>query len=57
MCKTLTIQRIGLLKKQASYLAQLHEDIDDAQEVGGRQGCTCVATSHVVFIQRTLPLA
>ena len=42
---------------KASYLTQLHEDIDDAQEVGGRQGCTCVTTGHVVFIQRALPLA
>ena len=39
------------------YLAQLHEDIDDAQEIGGGKSGAGVAAGHVVFVQRSLPLA
>lgn len=40
-----------------SYLAQLHKDIDDAQEVGGGKRGTGITAGHVVLIQRALTFA
>ena len=39
------------------YLAQLHKDVNDPQEVGGGKGSTGVTAGHVVFIQSALTLA
>ena len=38
------------------YLAQLHEHIDDAQEIGRGQSGAGVTACHVVLIQCTLAL-
>lgn len=37
-------------------LAQLHEDVDDAQEVAGGEGGGGVGGGHVVLVQRALAL-
>ena len=39
------------------HLAQLHEDVDDAQEVGRGQSGAGVTAGHVVLIEAPLSLA
>ena len=39
------------------YLAQLHKDVDDPQEVGRSKRGTGVTAGHVVLIQSALTLA
>lgn len=48
---------LSALGPQLPDLAQLHEDVDDAQEVGGRQRGAGVAAGHVVLVQAPLALA
>ena len=40
-----------------SHLAQLHEDVDDAQEIARAERAAHIRGGHVVLVQRALALA